>query len=111
MGLGVIDTSLALNLDNTSSIPSTKGGLFCKNPLFKLAPFGALKLVIEIASPVLIVSDYPSCFALKPAMLIVNGVIDCPFDLEKLKKNIKNKNPLLIKTMLVIHLGQLKVAE
>ena len=66
-----------------------------------------MKLAMETDSPKL-----HSILTLEPPPLLkVYGVIDCPFDLEKLKKNIKNKNPLLIKKLLFIHLGKLKVAE
>jgi hypothetical protein len=37
---------------------------------------GALKLVIDIVSPVLTVNEYPLCVAVNPAILTVNGVID-----------------------------------
>jgi hypothetical protein len=59
VGFGLIESSLSPILDNKSSIPVTSGGLFCRNPLLKLSPFGALKLVIEIVSPVLTVNEYP----------------------------------------------------
>jgi hypothetical protein len=76
VGLGVTVTSFDPSFDINSSIPVTKGGLFCKNPLFKLSPLGALKLVIDIVSPVLTVNEYPLCVAVNPAILTVNGVID-----------------------------------
>jgi hypothetical protein len=78
----------------------------CNTPVFKEYP-KAIKLAIETDSPIFhsIVFEYP------PPLFREYGVIDCADKNEVVRNNRKNKIPLCIQIMLIIHLRQLKITE